>query len=47
VELVEHALYAVLLDLNERLTINARRAAVPFHTPPCLLEDVTPPDPIQ
>jgi hypothetical protein len=47
VELVEHALYAVLLDLNERLSINARRAAVPFHTPPCLLKDVTPPDPIQ
>ena len=45
-ELVEHALDAVLLDAGERLPIDARRAAVPFHPPPCLLEDVTPPDPI-
>jgi hypothetical protein len=47
VELVEHALHAVLLDLRERLAIDARRAALPFHPPPCLLEDVMPPDPIQ
>ena len=43
---VEQALDAVLLDVGERLAIDARRAAVPFHPPPCLLEDVTPPDPI-
>ena len=36
----------ILLDLGERLAIDARRAAVPFHPPPRLLEDVTPPDPI-
>jgi hypothetical protein len=46
-ELVEHALHTVLLDADERLAINARRAAVPSHTPPRLLKDVTPPDPIQ
>ena len=45
-ELVEHALDAVLLDGGERLAIDARRAAVPLHPPPRLLEDVTPPDPI-
>jgi hypothetical protein len=44
VELVEHALDAVLLNLSERLTINARRATIPFHSLPCLLKDVTPPD---
>ena len=45
-ELLEQALDAVLLDCGERLAIDARRAAVPFHPPPRLLEDVTPPDPI-
>jgi hypothetical protein len=46
VELVEHGLHAVLRDRRERFTIHARRAAVLLHPPPCLLKDVTPPDPI-
>ena len=45
-ELVKHALAAVLLDHDERLPIDARRAAVPFDALPRLLEDVIPPDPI-
>ena len=46
-ELTEHALYAVLLDTIERLAIDARRAAVRLHPPPCRPQDVTPVDPVQ
>jgi hypothetical protein len=40
-------LHTVLLDGDQRLAIDTSRAAVRFHPPPRLLEDVTPPDPIQ
>ena len=33
-----------LLDLGQRLGIDARRAAVPLHPPPCFPQDVTPVD---
>jgi len=45
-QLTQHALDAILLDAGERLPIDARRAAVPFHMPPRFPEDVSPPDPI-
>jgi hypothetical protein len=45
-ELVEHALHAVLLDTDERLTIDARRTTVLLHPMPCCVKDVTPPHPI-
>ena len=47
VELVEHALHAILLDARERLAIDARRAAIRLHPPPRLPQDVTPVDPIE
>ena len=46
-EFIEHPLHAILLDAIQRLLIDARRAAVPFHPPPCLPQDVTPMDPIE
>src|SRR5439155_8228287 len=45
-ELLKHALDPVLLDARERLAIDARRAAVPLHTPPRFPQDVAPVDPI-
>ena len=45
-EFLKQALDVVLLDRVEGHTINPRRTAVPFHTPPRLLKDVRPPDPI-
>ena len=45
-EFLHEALDAVLLDDRERRTIDTRGPAVPLHPPPCLLEDVTPPDPV-
>ena len=48
VDLLQQGDPPLLLDLGQRLAINKRRrAAVPLNTPPCLLKDVTPPDPIQ
>ena len=47
VELIEHALYPVLLDGSERLAIDPRGATIRFHPPPCLPQDVTPVNPIQ
>ena len=46
-ELRQKRLDAVLLDLRQRRPIDAGRAAIPFDPPPRLLEDVSPPDPIQ
>jgi hypothetical protein len=45
-ELVKQTLDAMLLDTEEGQTIDPRRAAIPLHTPPCLPEDVSPPDPV-
>ena len=45
-ELSQETLDPVLLDGRERRPIDARRPAVPFHTPPRLLEHVSSPDPI-
>ena len=45
-ELVQQSLDPILLDVGQGLAIDPRRAAVRLHPPPCLLEDVTPPDPI-
>ena len=45
-EFLQQALDAILLDGREGHPIDPRRAAVPFHPPPRLLEDVRPPDPI-
>ena len=36
----------IWMPAARRYSIDARRAAVRFHAPPRLLEDVTPPDPI-
>jgi hypothetical protein len=43
-ELHKKSLDAVLLDIAERHRIDARRAAVRPHTPPCFPQDVTPAD---
>jgi D-mannonate dehydratase len=43
-ELFEEALDSVLLDVTERLAIHSSDAAIPFHSIPRLLKDVTPPD---
>src|SRR5690606_23329695 len=43
-QLFEEALDSVLLDVEERLTIDSCGASVPSHADPCLPEDVTPPD---
>jgi hypothetical protein len=40
----EKPLDAHLLDLGQRHRIDARRAAVPLHPPPCFPQDVTPVD---
>ena len=45
-EFVQQTLDAILLDDGQGHRIDPRRAAVPLHPPPCLLEDVTPPDPV-
>ncbi len=45
-EFLQQALDPVLLDGRERLSIDARAAAIPFDPPPRLLEDVIPPDPV-
>ena len=45
-ELLQQALDPVLLNRCERRPIDTRCAAVRLHPPPCLLEDVTPPDPV-
>ncbi len=45
-ELREQTLDAILLDIGERLPVDAGRAAVPLYAPPRLLEHVTSPDPI-
>ena len=38
---------AQLLDVGERHRIDARRAAVRLHTPPCFPQDVTPVDAVE
>jgi hypothetical protein len=43
----EKAVHALLLDVGDRLGIDARRTLVPLHSPPRFLEDVTPPDPVE
>src|SRR5262249_24145 len=43
-ELFEEELDSLLLDVADRLAIDARSAAVLLHPLPCFLEDVTPPD---
>jgi len=45
-EFLKQALDAILLDDRQRGTVHTSGPAVPFHSPPRLLEDVIPPDPI-
>ena len=44
---VEKRLDPHLLDVGQRHRIDARRAAVPLHPPPCFPQDVTPVDAVQ
>jgi hypothetical protein len=46
-EFLHQALHAIMLDTDERLSIDSRRAAVARHPPPGFPQDVTPVDPIQ
>jgi hypothetical protein len=46
-QLAEHPLDPVLLDLSQRHSIDAGRATIRPHPPPRLPEDVTPPDPVK
>ena len=46
-EVVKKRLRAALLDISQRLCIDARCAAVRFHSPPCFPQDVTPVDAVQ
>jgi hypothetical protein len=43
----EKCLDAHLLDVGQRHRIDARRAAVSLHPPPCFPQDVTPVDAVQ